>query len=263
MAQDTLILFCKNVNDAIISSKKIERKHDLNRLYVFLGKKPEAKEMSWIAPSDSMFVLERAINWSKNPESLGVRAGLMLASGWDLMFCWADNCPDERDVGWIREQIKSGGIARLPNIWGVSRDHYILYGLGEEIQMFDSQTQNSIESGLNIADALDGKPVDLNVAIQTLQEIVHLSAIAVHNSAANEGFVVDEIKKITEYIDNEAPVSAIVGESCTEDEMLILKNKIANHGALIQISKKDSNYAFKPYRVILIKDGTKISLYGK
>ena len=74
MAQDTLVLLCKNLNDAIISASKLERRYDLNRLYIFLGKKPTSKELSWMSNSDSSFCLERVIEWGENAELIGVRA---------------------------------------------------------------------------------------------------------------------------------------------------------------------------------------------
>lgn len=267
MAQDTLILLCKNLNDAIMASSVIERRHDLNRLFVFLGKKPTEKELAWMNGTDSSFCLERVIEWGENPELIGIRAGLMFASGWDLLFCWANNCPANKDIDWVRNKLNTDGVAKLSNIWGLSRDHYILHGLGEDIQQFSQTTnvkQNQILIGLNIADALIGKPVDVTSAIQALQEIVAISPLAIHESAVkSENFVIEEIIKVVEYLDDIAPLSIIIGEDCDENTINALKQKIANHGVIIQVSQDIPQYTFKPYRTISINDGTKIALYGK
>jgi len=263
MAQDTLVLLCKNLNDAIISASKLERRYDLNRLYIFLGKKPTSKELSWMSNSDSSFCLERVIEWGENAELIGVRAGLMFATGWDLLFCWADNCPDNKDIDWLRSKLKTDGLAKLSNLWGLSRDHYILHGLGEDAQQFFVEPkQNNIITGLNIADAIDGKPVDLTTAVQALQEIIALSPLAVHLSSTQSNKLTEAIIDSADYIDDIAPMSALVGD-CDESTVLELKKKIANHGVVIQISKTPPEYTFKPYRTILVNDGTKIVLYGK
>ncbi len=266
MAQDTLIILCKNLNHAIMAASNIERQHDLNRLFIFLGKKPTDKELSWMTGADSSFCLERVIEWGDSPELIGIRAGLMFATGWDLLFCWADNCPSSKDVDWVRKKLNTEGKAKLSNIWGLSRDHYILHGLGEDAQQFSTAEpkQNQITTGLNIADALDGKPVDLPTVILTLQEIVALSPLAVHASAIKSGNdVIESIINAADYIDDVAPLSIIIGENCDENIVLALRQKIANHGVLIQVSKSLPEYTFKPYRTILAEDGTKIALYGK
>lgn len=263
MAQDTLVLLCKNLNDAIMSVAKIERRYDLNRLYVFMGKRPAEKDLLWMSSADSSFCLERVMEWGENVELIGVRAGLMFATGWDLLFCWADNCPENKDIDWVRKQIKTDGIVKLSNVWGLSRDHYILHGLGEDVQQFSVvPKENNIITGLNIADALDGKPVDLNSALQALQEIISISPLAIHDSAVKDE-TTNAIINIADHIDNYAPVSMIIGEKCDENTILELKHKIANHGVLIQVCKLLPTYTFKPYRIIEINDGTKIALYGK
>jgi len=264
MAQDTLVLLCKNLNDAITSTSKLERRYDLNRLYIFLGKKPSGKELSWMSNTDNSFCLERVIEWGENAELIGIRAGLMFATGWDLLFCWADNCPSNNDIDWVRSKLKTDGVAKLSNVWGLSRDHYILHGMGEDAQQFFIEPkQNQILTGLSIADALDGKPVDFKIAVQALQEIVAMSPLAVHESAMKSG---DELTSAiidsADYIDDVAPVSIIAGY-CDENTMSALRQKIAKHGVLIQVSQSLPEYTFKPYRAILTTNGAKIALYGK
>jgi hypothetical protein len=264
MAQDTLILLCKNLNDAIMSTSKLERRYDLNRLYIFLGKKPANNELSWMSNTDNCFCLERAIEWSDSAELIGVRAGLMFATGWDLLFCWADNCPDTKDIDWVINNLKTDGTAKLSNVWGISRDHYILHGLGESTQQFFAEPkQNNILNGLSIADALEGKSVNSVTAVQALHEIVAISPLAVHESiVGTKDKLTQAIIDSADYIDDIAPVSIIVGD-CAEDVAVALRQKIAKHGVLIQVSQSLPEYDFKPYRTIFTTDGINIALYGK
>lgn len=266
MAQDTLIILCKTLNDAISASSQIERRHDLNRLFIFLGKKPLEKDLRWMASTDSSLVLERAVEWSDNPELVGIRAGLMFANGWDLIFCWADNCPTNKDIDWVKGQLKSNGLSKMSNIWGITRDHYILQGLGEDNQQFSNtsfQKTDDITNGVLIANALSGKAVDVPSAVAALKEIVILSPLSVHQSAvkANDTLT-DLIINSVEFLDENAPVSMLVGNECTEDMLTTLKSKIANHGAIIRIAQNILENP-KPYRTINVNDGTKIALYGK
>jgi hypothetical protein len=267
MAQDTLIVLCKTLNDAMMASSQLERKHDLNRLFIFLGRKPQEKDLKWMGNTDSSFSLERTLEWSLNPEIIGIRAGLTFANGWDLIFCWADNCPTTIDVDWVRGKLKTDGVARLANVWGLTRDHYILHGLGEDIQLLADSTSHessAIVNGLNIADALDGKPVGIEIAMKVLQEVIAISPLAVHESALRGlKSLVEAITNTATYIDDVAPVSALIGEDCDEATLVSLKQKIANHGTLIQVATILPAYTFKPYRTILITDGSKIALYGK
>lgn len=267
MAQDTLIILCKTLNDAIIASSQLERRHDLNRLFIFLGRKPQEKDLKWMGNTDSSFSLERTMEWSPNPELIGIRAGLTFANGWDMIFCWADNCPTTTDVDWVRGKLKTDGVVRLANVWGLTRDNYILHGLGEDIQLLTSSAtpeSNTIVSGLNIADALDGKPVSVKIAMQVLQEIVALSPLAIHESAlTGVKSLTEAITNTADYIDDTAPVSVLIGEDCDEVTLISLKQTIANHGTLIQVANNLPTYTFKPYRTIYITDGTKIVLYGK
>ena len=273
MAQDTLILLCKTLNDAIMASNQIERRHDLNRLFIFLGKKPQDKDLKWMSNSDASFCLERTLEWSNNPELIGVRAGLMFATGWDLIFCWADNCPSDEDIHWIRNDMKSAGLSKLSNVWGITRDHYILHGLGEE-SVFQTTFQtakeietNNIDLGLNIANALAGLKVNSETAIAALKEIAHLSPLYVHESISQldeqGGKIASLIINSAEYLENDVPVSVLISESCSESAVIDLRDMIANHGTVISLSKQPPEYTFKPYRTILIDNDYKINLYGK
>lgn len=264
MAQDTIIVLCKTLNEAMIASSQIERKHDLNRLFIFLGKRPGRNELSWMAPTDSSFCLERALEWGSEPELLGIRAGLMFASGWDLLFCWASNCPSPQDIEWIRKELKTEGVAKLSNVWGITRDHYILKGLGESTPTISSEQVKKVDSisdGLLLAEALAGNPVELKVALAALKEVVPVTSMAVHNSAIKSDCkpVVDAIANLASFIDEDSPVCILAGE-INEDELNVLRTKLPNNGAVIQITK---TITLKPYRTISTKDGVKIGLYGK
>jgi len=270
MAQDTLIVLCKTLNDAIMASSQVERRHDLNRLFIFLGKKPLEKDLKWMGHTDSSFALERVIEWGDNPELIGVRAGLMFANGWDLLFCWADDCPSSTDVDWVRAHLKIDGNAKLANIWGITRDHYILHGLGENIQQFSSvklQKNDIITTGLQIANALDGRKVSVQTAISALREIVPISPLAIHESArSNDGVrhaVIEAIVNAADYLDEVAPISVLIGEKCTEENLAILRKTIASHGAIIQVTVTVPQYTIKPYRTIILEEDVKIALYGK
>lgn len=273
MAQDTLILLCKTLNDAIMASNQIERRHDLNRLFIFLGKKPQDKDLKWMSNTDASFCLERTLEWSANPELIGVRAGLMFANGWDLIFCWADNCPSDEDIHWIRNDMKSAGLSKLSNVWGITRDYYILHGLGEEsaFQTTFQTTQeietNNLDLGLNIANALAGLKVNTETAIAALKEIVHLSSLYAHESISHLDEQGEKIASLivnsADYLENDVPVSVLIGDNCPESVVVGLKDMIANHGTVISLSKQPLEYTFKPYRVILIDNDYKISLYGK
>jgi hypothetical protein len=214
--------------------------------------------------TDSSFCLERALEWGIEPELLGIRAGLMFASGWDLLFCWAGNCPSPQDIDWVRKELKTEGTARLSNVWGLTRDHYILKGLGESVPIMSSEQSKKVDSihdGLLLAEALAGNPVELKIAIAALKEVVPITTMAIHNSATKSDCkqVMDAVVNLASYIDEETPMCVLTGD-INEDELDILRTKLPNNGAVIQISK---TIRLKPYRTISTKDGVKIALYGK
>ena len=265
MAHDTLVVLCKNINDAIIASSRIHRRYDSKRLFIFLGKKPTTKELSWLTHTDDAFTLEKALDWAVNPEILGVRAGLMFATGWDLIFMWAHDCPSNEDIDWIKSKLKTDGMAKLSNVWGMTRDHYILHGLGEEqVSFTESAPLSEAQLGLKIADALDGKPCTPEIAFIALEQTSAISPVYIHPSAdADKHKLISNMFRLKSIVDNDACVSAVVGEDCTLDELQQCQQKIANHGVVYQLLTDTGVATSKPYKTIKLESKDKIVLYGK
>jgi hypothetical protein len=265
MAHDTLVILCKNLNDAIIASNRVQIKHDSRRLFIFLGKKPTNKDLTWMSNTDSAFTLEKAIEWSSNPEMLGIRAGLMFATGWDLIFMWAHDCPTAENIEWIKSQLKIDGQAKLANVWGMTRDYYILYGLGEKESLFiREEPMSEAQLGLEIANALDGKACKPEIAFVALEKTVAVSPVFIHSSALQEKHqnILGVFKHKVE-VDNEACISAIIGEDGTSEDLDTCRSKIANYGVVMQFLTQDAQPCGKPYKTINLVNGDKIVVYGK
>jgi len=267
MAHDTVVILCKTLEDARLADKTIPASVSFNRFFVFLGRRPKDVDLSWITSPDSHICIERALDWSREAEAIGVRAGLMYTTGWDLYFCWADKLPRYSEILLCRGYLQSESIVHGESVWGMRREHFVMHGLdkypsnnthsSDIVRPMDAETEE-----IYLGKALRGLPVPPNIAVKAVRELAAVSRMKGiwHPNDPH----LNLIKQIVALgaTDYSTPLSIVVASDTDDKEIEKLRRQIAPNGAVIKVSSHPAS-TMKPYKVVKVENGPEIQLYAK
>ena len=125
---DTLVIICRDIGEAQQAANRLLPSPRLERFFVFLGEKPGDDSLGFLTERDSHITLEGASSWSPNPLHAGIRAALLYATGWNLIFCTGTKPATDGQLSEVLAGIESKGNINLSECWGASREHLALNG---------------------------------------------------------------------------------------------------------------------------------------
>lgn len=268
MAQNTLIIICKNNEDAEIASRLIDRRRDTDRFFILLDQKPST---NFFTPQDITLCLDRILEFSSNAEEVCIRAGLMYAPGWNLLFCLGDNLPSEKEITDMIDYLKKDEqYLRTEKIWGVTREYIVLYGLPDlysESQIPDNK-EDGVSDPIMVSKILIGAEKEANEAtiLQALKEVVPLSKVsdeAIRKSSSLESKFLLKLSNFALKKDEQFPDSILIdGKASPEDLTRCLKN-VQSTGVVVVATTEPKNYTslFTPFRHFRTTSGIDILLF--
>lgn len=267
MPADSLILFCRSAHEALIAAARVPRQSDLHRVFLFVGERPETADLAWIAQPDSMLVLDGLLDAHETPLEVGVRAGLMYAGGWDLLFCYAEQPPSDEDLAAARAALKEGGAVRMATVWGVTRDHVVLNGLDSAYRQAASATVG-VAAELDIDDALRGVAKPWPIILAALREIAPLKSVGpfhgIRFADTAHQDKLGELVGLGQRLDLENLDTALLGLNSAL-QVRQAQASVVPGGVVIVLSPPgtETAWASKPYRTLNVDDGSIVSVFGQ
>lgn len=263
---DTLVIFCKTAQDAIKAAASMPRANDLNRFFVLFCEKPNPQEMSWIKPGDDYLALDRTQEWKKDTD-IGIRAGILYTVGWwNLFFCVADKIPSNEDLSTVRTAMQSNGFSKGENIWGISREHILLYGLdgvlGKEEEIFVPDTT---ALDLEMAAGMRGEAVSAEAINIVFREVAPIQSVQIQGDLTTwdidcKDIANRAIKGIKQGV--ATPSLILAYNDVSDDGLTHLFPRLAPSGVVAIVGKGSTKITHKPYKVLRCNNGVTIWLYG-
>ena len=203
MLENTIVILCRNINEAKSSILKIPRIPNMQRFFIFLDESPNKIDLEkTIDKHDLSISLDRMLDWSDSPEKVGIRTGLFYSQGWNILFTLGEDCASIDDIQHIIEKLNAEdgpGYIKEKKIWGITREHAALFGVDElnssssivnkiepeEIDPFIVAklltTKENTASAINIAAALNEVIPNNNISIKHVKRTNPIYEILLQN----------------------------------------------------------------------------------
>jgi hypothetical protein len=268
MYRQHLVIFCNNKTEALTAAASLPPNKDLSRFFVLNCEKPLSSEMSWLRPIDDYLSLGKA-NEFGNATEIGIRAGILYIAGWwHLFFCHADNLPNVEEIDELRKNIDMNkGFIQMDKIWGVSKEHVLLFGLSNILGSGISKVEeNNINSELEIIKALKGKPVNLETFISAFLENVPTSGMVVQGDLNNLDDEANNFIKlmITQYPTiTETPGVIFVSSETSQTGLNHIISSIEGQTLVAVIGNEDFEYSVNEIYKFNCENKFILKLYSK
>ena len=274
MASNLIIIFCRTHEEASYAGAKLGHIENTDRFFIFLGHTPSASEISWMTEADRTMNLERVI---EHPlcEELAVKTGVIYSNftHWNLLFCWAHECPSKDNILDCLKQISSSS-AYYENefVWGNIRENMIIDGFEavyRKKQILENQNNQS-DSEFDFIMAMNGIEASTNSVIKSIAETASMTSVGLHPLSKSNTKFINEIQMISLIAGNfvqENPSTYIICHSgnvsataetiatLPPQKTAIVFTEISDEASIIASSE------IKPYRVLKSKDGFSVLLF--
>ncbi len=200
MYKQHLIIFCKDAKEALDAGAALPMLKDMPRFYILNSDKPKNEDISWLRNIDNYFALGKASEIGNFTE-IAIRAGILYSVGWwHLLFCSANKLPTNDEINNVRKSLDNNkGFLQLENIWGVSKEHILLYGL-DKVLGSGLQSTSEASSTLDLVNAMRGSAANESSVKHAFLELVPTNGMVAQgtmvslNDRANK-FISDLIKE--------------------------------------------------------------------
>lgn len=268
MYRQHLVIFCNDTKEALTAAASLPPHKDLSRFFVLNCEKPKASDMTWLRPIDDYLSLGK-VNELGNAAEIGIRAGILYIAGWwQLFFCHANNLPSFEEVENIRKSLDNNkGFVQLDKIWGVSKEHVLLFGLGKVLSSGIAQVEeDNIGFELELVKALRGEPARQDVIVSAFLENVPTNGMEKQgeltelNQDANN-FVSFMTKQYPSISAN--PGVIFISSNTSEQGLQHLLNTIEGQTMVAVVSNDEIVYSITEALSLICEDKFYIKLYTK
>lgn len=247
-----LVIFCSSVQEALTTAAALPPYKDLPRFYVLNCEKPSSDNLNWLRPVDDYICLGKVTELGNHTE-ISIRSAILyIPNWWHLLFCNANDLPPIEEVNEARRQIDSNvGFVQMPKIWGISKEHLLLFGLGK---IFGSGTikneAETLESELDIVRALRGEPVNIEAVKKAFVEVVSTNGMIFQGAMPLMG---KEEKEFIDYMVKtfnvvpENPGVIFISPNTSNKGFEMLLDQISSQTMIAVVDKEDKAYEKEPY----------------
>jgi hypothetical protein len=268
MYRQHLVIFCNDTTEALTAAASLPPYKDFPRFFILNSEKPKASDMTWLRPVDDYLSLGK-VNELGNAAEIGIRAGLLYIAGWwQLFFCHANNLPSLEEVENIRKSLDNNkGFVQLDKIWGVSKEHVLLFGLGKVLSSGIAQVEeDNIGFELELVKALRGEPVRRDVLISAFLETVPTNGMEIQGELTElnqeaQNFVNFMIKQYPSISSN--PGVIFISSNTSEQGLKHLLSNIDSQTMVAVVSDSELNYPIQEAISFICEDKFYIKLYTK
>jgi hypothetical protein len=268
MYRQHLVIFCNDTTEALTAAASLPPYKDFPRFFILNCEKPKASDMTWLRPVDDYLSLGK-VNELGNAAEIGIRAGLLYIAGWwQLFFCHANNLPSLDEVENIRKSLDNNkGFVQLDKIWGVSKEHVLLFGLSKVLSSGIAQIEeDNIGFELELVKALRGEPVKKDVLMSAFLETVPTNGMEVQGELTElnqdaQNFVNFMIKQYPSI--SSSPGVIFISSNTSEQGLKHLLSNIDSQTMVAVVSNTELNYPIEEAVSFICEDKFYIKLYTK
>lgn len=267
MYKQHLIIFCKDAKEALDAGASLPMHRDVPRFYILNSDKPKNDEISWLRNIDNYFALGKAAEIGNFTE-IAIRAGILYSVGWwHLMFCSANKLPSIDEINALRKSLDSNkGFLQLENIWGVSKEHILLFGL-DKVLGSGLQSSNEASSTLDLVNAMRGQAANEASVRHAFLELVPTNGMVTQGSMGSlnekgQKFIEDMLK---EYPSTEDKAGVIfVAPDTSSAGLFHILSSIENTTIVAMLTNEElENSQIKPVRKFNCENIFYINLFSK
>lgn len=268
MYRQHLVIFCNDTTEALTAAASLPPYKDFPRFFILNCEKPKASDMTWLRPIDDYLSLGK-VNELGNAAEIGIRAGLLYIAGWwQLFFCHANNLPAFDEVENIRKSLDNNkGFVQLDKIWGVSKEHVLLFGLGKVLSSGIAQIEeDNIGFELELVKALRGEPVKQDVLISAFLETVPTNGMDIQGELTElNQDAQDFVKFMTNQYPSISPNPGVIfiSSNTSEQGLKHLLSNIDGQTMVALISNTKLDYSVQETVSFACLDKFYINLYTK
>lgn len=268
MYRQHLVIFCNDTTEALTAAASLPPYKDFPRFFILNCEKPKASDMTWLRPIDDYLSLGK-VNELGNAAEIGIRAGLLYIAGWwQLFFCHANNLPAFDEVENIRKSLDNNkGFVQLDKIWGVSKEHVLLFGLGKVLSSGIAQIEeDNIGFELELVKALRGEPVKKDVLISAFLETVPTNGMDIQGELTElNQDAQDFVKFMTNQYPSISPNPGVIfiSSNTSEQGLKHLLSNIDGQTMVALISNTKLDYSVQETVSFACDDKFYIKLYTK
>jgi hypothetical protein len=267
--KQSLVVICSSIEEAMKAAVDLPMYQDMNKFYVLNCEVSSTHNFNWLNPQDNYIVLGK-VSQLGNSAEICVRAAILyIPSWWHLLFTYAHDMPSISDINEIKLEIdKSKGFLQKNKIWGVSREHLLLFGLGK---IFGSGTikneQEILQNELEIVKALKGEPASLQAIIEAFIEevntdgMVFQGAIPNYSNESTKYFLNHMLDRFNVVPEN--PGVIFVAPNTTTQGLQLLLSQIDKKTMVCILDEKDIDIDLQAYKEFICSEGFKLKIFMK
>jgi hypothetical protein len=273
---DNLVILCLNAPEALKAAAALPATRELRRFFVFLADRPEATdelEAALASKGDGYMCAKRAVDWADSVAHVAARLAFLYAKGMNCLFCTAANLPSPVEVDEAHKALETATSVQRPLVWGMTREHAVIYGFGEAPQPQTAKTAalpylNAEVSPIELAQAMAGVACSPSAVVAAVQEIVPLGSMSLHTSLSSHdekyAALLNAVAERAEEIDDDWPLTVLMGSAASEREFESALAEIPRGGALVVATggKQPFLYSTPPYRRFRCAEGYEVFVYG-
>lgn len=268
MYRQHLVIFCNDKTEALTAAASLPPFKDMPRFFVLNCDKPSPAEMSWLRPIDDYLTLGK-VNELGNSAEIGIRAGILYIIGWwHLFFCHANNLPTTDDLLEIRKKLdENKGFLQMDKIWGISKEHVLLFGLSKVLGSGIAQVEeNNLSYELELLKALKGEPVNKDVFTAAFLENVPLRGMEIQGELDNinqeaKDFVNHMVKEYPKITDQAGVI--FISSDISESGLKHMLSNIDNQTMVAIVSNSEIKYDIEDILSLNCNDDFLLKLYLK
>jgi hypothetical protein len=266
--QDTLVFLCHSAEEAIVAATKFPRRETLSRFFVFLGCIPAKSFTERLPKTDAYLTLKEEFDSPEQADAMGVRAGIIYANGWNVFFINPTDPPTDEDLVKCVNETRQNQNCFLDTVWGVSKEYVVAHSVaafGGATPKNDNEPTKEPDF-TEVAMAFQGLPCGYDAVSYAVSEVVEMHrASCVANTFDKDQQFAQMLIKRAHKIDNENPVTVIIGPKGTPEDFKHAQSKIPYNGSVIVLTKDPEPFLSeaKPYNTFFTKDGNTVLIFGK
>lgn len=267
--KECLVVICSSVEEAMEAAAQLPNYNDMNKFYVLNCEVSPTHNFNWLNAQDNHIILGK-VSQLGNSAEICVRAAILYVPGWwHLLFVYAHDLPSHAEINELKLQIdKSKGFLQKSKIWGVSREHLLLFGLGK---IFGSGTirneQESLQNELDVVKALRGEPASMQAVIEAFIEESN------NDGMVYQGSIPNTFNEKTKYFINymldrfnvvpENPGVIFVSPNTTTQGLNLLLNQVDVKTMICVVDENPVEIEKQAYKEFICLDNFYVKLYTK
>jgi hypothetical protein len=268
----SIIVIINESNQIEQATTIIPKSDNIQRFFIFIGKRPTVGELSFINNEDNYLILEDANKLGQLAIEMTIRAGILYSQANYFNFCLSSSLPSIANIEQTFNKLEQNASRNIIDIItsdktvGISRESLLFSGFNDMYQKINDLVNNilnlSSDVQYDLSQAISGTPSPEVVIIQAIKEFVLLSEVKIESSNKETPILKLIKNEILSYSENK-PRIIIFTDIIDKSKLKSACNKIPNDGVVIYIvdNLKQLEELPEPYQTLKVDTGEIILIY--